>query len=372
MPLFLALLGAFLLYQIQKALYSRYWSKGLTVDINFDRNEVTEGESCALTEVVTNQKALPLPGVHIKFQISRNLRFTKMENTSESDKYYRSDIFALMPWQRITRTLDIAAEKRGYYQLGQLNITSTDLFLEGLMAESQDSVTELYVFPAMADPQKIAVPYKQMTGAYLTNRFFYEDPFEFKGIRPYQSYDTMNKINWKASARTGEWKVNQYHDTVKQEINILLNLESESVWKYYGLLEESIRLALSFLVLFSKQGIPTTLTTNGRDIVTGRPIQVGQGAGPAHITHCSRQLARIDLEQTPGDFTDVLASWKSDNNLAVLISSSQKPELQKAVWKSLGGHDRFSWVVVLHPDMPHQVEGAGAQVCFVEVPYEKR
>ena len=81
---------------------------------------------------------------------------------------------------------------------------------------------------------------------------------------------------------------------------------SESVWKYYGLLEESIRLALSFLVLFSKQGIPTTLTTNGRDIVTGRPIQVGQGAGPAHITHCSRQLARIDLEQTPGDFTDCL------------------------------------------------------------------
>ena len=36
-----------------------------------------------------------------------------------------------------------------------------------------------------------------------------EDPFEYRGIREYQPYDDMRSVNWKATAKTGDLKVNQ-------------------------------------------------------------------------------------------------------------------------------------------------------------------
>ena len=67
----------------------------------------------------------------------------------------------------------------------------------------------------------------------LLNKFIFEDPFEFKGIRNYTTSDPMKKINWSASAKTGELMVNNYYDTTSRHVTIFLDVVNDSVWKRY-------------------------------------------------------------------------------------------------------------------------------------------
>ena len=64
-------------------------------------------------EVVENKKALPLPVLGVKFQVARALHFAKDPNAGVSDFYYRSDVFSVMMFQKITRSLPFLATKRG-------------------------------------------------------------------------------------------------------------------------------------------------------------------------------------------------------------------------------------------------------------------
>src|SRR5699024_4224652 len=73
MTIILLLIGAALIYLIQARLYSHYWRQGLHVAIHFPRQAVVEGENATLVEEITNNKRLPLPILHVKFKISRNL-----------------------------------------------------------------------------------------------------------------------------------------------------------------------------------------------------------------------------------------------------------------------------------------------------------
>ena len=75
----------------------------------------------------------------------------------------------------------------------------------------------------------------------------------------------MNRINWKASARSGSLMVNQHNSAVSGNVCILLDVEDETVWKYEEIHEEGIRLAAAVAESFLSRGIEVGLITNGRD-----------------------------------------------------------------------------------------------------------
>ena len=54
----------------------------------------SRSEQATLTEVIENRKLLPLAYLNVKFQVSRNLVFQNMENTSVSDFNYKNDVFS--------------------------------------------------------------------------------------------------------------------------------------------------------------------------------------------------------------------------------------------------------------------------------------
>ena len=91
--LILLLLAA--LYLLQGFLYDRFWNKGLEVKIAFQEEYATENDTAALTEVVVNDKLLPLPVVEIDFHMDKGLRFVGEANTAVSDRSYRRDVFAM-------------------------------------------------------------------------------------------------------------------------------------------------------------------------------------------------------------------------------------------------------------------------------------
>ena len=70
------------LYVLQVVLYDRLWGKGLEVKTSFQEEYATEDDTAALTEVVVNDKFLPLPVVEIDFHMGKGLRFTDEANLS--------------------------------------------------------------------------------------------------------------------------------------------------------------------------------------------------------------------------------------------------------------------------------------------------
>lgn len=355
MTVFLTLFAVCLLYFIQARYYKKHWTNGLDTQILFQDPAINEGEISAIQEIITNRKALPLTTLQVKFTVSKRLQFTDTENTATTDQNYRNDIFSVMPYEKITRNLQFTGLKRGYYQIKELDLISYDLFLSQKSILPRENKCALYVYPKPADYQTLLIPFRKMMGTILTRRSVFEDPFEFRGIRPYEPYDSLKDVNWKASARTGTLKVNMHNYTASQQVTILLNLFEDSNWHSGLLLEESIRIAASYSELLIGKGIPVRLVSNGIDALSDQEFVLPAGAGPHHIQTLKEGLARISENSNsfpPMDAALEKELLSSDNSdLYILISHSQK-EHALQLYDQLCLKSRGSqWIAPLLSDM---------------------
>ncbi len=351
-------LCAGVLYLLQGWLYEYFWGKNLNADVMFTEHAITEGEIGRIQETIVNAKLLPLPMIRVKFEIDRSLQFEEEGNISISDKCYKNDIFSIMLYQKITRTIPFRGTKRGYYSIEQINLVSTDLFMTATLVGIKSVHTNLFVYPKGVDTKQLLIPYRKVMGTLLTRRYAYEDPFEFRGIRDYQPFDRMQDVNWKASAKTGEWKVNIHDYTTRQEVSLLLNLETESMLEYEELKEESIRIVNSLAEWFLLQGISVGLVSNGRDIETKKELYMVSGSGRNHIDMIREQLARLDLSQECREYGEIITeqinSQKKDT-LYILISTSQREKLQKEFNKLCEKSKGSMWILPLYSNMEERL-----------------
>lgn len=294
---------AFLLMWLQRKIYGKLWTKNLDIRLEFTKKSLFEGEKGELLEIIENGKRLPLPMLKVKFQTDRNLRFTDSQSSKVTDLYYRNDIFQVKGRERIIRKLEFIAAKRGYYRIHNIDLVAADLFLSSEMVESRQTEQYFYVYPAPFISEEFHKSLQQLNGELLTKRHFLEDPFEYRGIREYQPYDDMRSINWKASARTGDLKVNQKNYTALQTIRIFFNIDDTGILKKNTAVEASLRITAGLAAFFLNQGIRTACYGNGRDILNKEPVRIEAGAGSGQLQQIYRALARIDTTQETADFT---------------------------------------------------------------------
>ena len=358
MKMIVMLAVAGILFMLQRYIYAKYWNRNLSVKISFQDKAVLEGEEARMTEVIENRKLLPLAYLNVKIQISRNLLFESMENTSVSDFTYKSDVFTALPHQRITRHLVFTCKKRGYYEITSTDIISSDLLMTNDLATHVPQNTWLYVYPRFIDISALDVPFRKMIGSTITRRFLYEDPFAFRGIRDYTLTDPMNSINWKASARTGKLMVNQYDSTSSQEAVIILNLETETVWVYEQLHEVAIRLALAVATRFLSEAIPTRMVCNGSDCVTNAVAVIPPGSGIMQVNAIAEVLSRVDLTRDVAHCEDQLRLLQSEDlgesPLFVMISNNMSRSLQEE-FAQLSAGCMSLWICPVYPDMELRV-----------------
>ena len=310
-------------FLLQKTLYRRYWSRGLSGTLQFRDSFVYEGDVSSLTEVVTNRNWLPLPALQVSFRVSRNLVFDNIENTSVSDYCYKRDVFTALFYQKIKRELPFRCLARGYYPVGSLNLVAHDLLMTTQFAINIDQNASLYVYPKPLWDDRLEVPFQKIMGTVRMRRLIHEDPYEFRGIREYQPTDPMRAVNWKASARAGELMVDVFHSTSSQEVLVLLDVEDSGVWKHHVLIETAIRLASSLVGRLASQGVPVRLACNGLDQISKNEIAVPAGAGQGQLHAVNRALARIDLTQPAASMEGLLTQTGWGDALAILISLNQ-------------------------------------------------
>lgn len=343
------ILGAFLLVILQEKLYAGWWDKNLSVSLRFSEESAVEGERCVLCEQVENAKLLPLPAMKVKFQVSRHLQFEEADNgSSVTDQYYRNDVLSVRPYMRHVRKLPFLCKKRGFYVINGLDLVAGDLFLSQELVKSFSSDTQLYVYPRPFHGPEFEQTMQKLSGEVLCKRHVLEDPFEYRGIREYSQWDTMRDINWKATARTGELKVNMKNYTAQKAVRIFLNLEDGAIWKQEDLLEISIRMAAGAVEQFLSLGIRTALYTNGPDILTGKPVVLEASSGAGHMESVNRGLARVDLSKGAAPFVKQLGEMvleKRDSAgeiFTIFISVDDQDDFQQLLCEC--EHERMDYV----------------------------
>ncbi|MGB8454563.1 MAG: DUF58 domain-containing protein [Anaerocolumna sp.] len=349
-----AMSGAFLLYLLQNYLYHKYWSKNLSVALSFSEDAVIEGEELVLYETVLNKKLLPLPILKVKFMTSKYLNFLDTNNSIVTDNYYRNDLISIMMYQKLTRSLTFQCTHRGYYTIDNVDMVCSDMFISFEAVANCDMDIHLFVYPKPVDLVKFQAPFQKMLGTILTKRFMNEDPFEFRSIREYQSYDTLKSVNWKASAKTGSLKVNVNDYTSKQQVKIFINIESDSIWKHEDLQEESIRIAATFASAFIEQGIPASIYTNARDIITHDILNIPAGSGINHAKTINEVLSRMDSAQAVPAFVPTIQDeciHSFDSDYIIVISFYQKEDLQQLLSSCIDTRTDFSWIIPTNHDV---------------------
>lgn len=347
-------------------LFHRFWNRGLSVKVFFAKDQIEEGQSVILKEQIENRKAMPLLTLTVKFKLDRNLAYVDTVNTRRTDNQYRNDCISVLAHQRVTRCFEVVGTKRGYYQIGDVDITAADFLFRKMYMDRAENHAALYVYPLRSRLARLDEMFHLMYGEYLTNRLIQEDPFAFKGIRDYAPTDPMGKINWKSTARTGSLKVNQFFNTTNQQLTIFLNMDGKKIPRYEALLEESIRIARNFIEAFLQKGIPVILISNGVDQLTGHEVFWQEDSGSVPIGSYLKQLARIKLQGGIRPMEHLLQEQTRlgqgmSSGMSLLISAEQSKELAEA-YEDYAGTGPASWLIPIHEEMErYRRETAGSR-----------
>lgn len=227
--------------------------KSLTGIYWIDKPVVEKGDEVNVTYKVYNEKIFPIPYLEIKDEVPAGLH-----------KEGRiGGVHFLSPYECIKITKKLKCNRRGNYELGNLQVQIGDIF--GFITRKaivKDSI-HLTVYPKVRPIEKFAITGRESFGKLSSTQKYNEDYSSIKDIRKYQPGDSMKRINWKVSAKKGELHVKNYDYSSKVNIQVYLDFQLD---KYYhdkeALVEEkAVECCVSIINHALKQSIDTTLIT---------------------------------------------------------------------------------------------------------------
>jgi uncharacterized protein (DUF58 family) len=177
---------------------------------------------------------------------------------------------------------------RGYYQIGPLVLETGDLF--GLHRRYRVATEPHYllVYPRVVPLEGYDITSRRPIGEVkLTHRLF-EDPTRIAGVREYQAGDPLNRIHWRASARTGQLHCKIYEPTTVAGSTILLDFHKAGYHQQGEPFrsELAVTTAVSLAHALYLMGQQVGLVTNSRDAADRIRLEGWQG------DHRTRTAAR--------------------------------------------------------------------------------
>ena len=294
-----------------RKLYAKNTLKNLDLSISISKTRVLEGDQLVITEVLTNNKWLPLPWVSAKFQTSKHLQFGQA--ISDTDAYYRNDLFHILMHQKITRRLPFVCTRRGFYTIDKVELSAWDMLMEDKSIRKYDHHISLTVYPNPLPPRELGILNTYLYGQSPTTIPINPDPFTFAGIREYAPGDAMKAINFKASAKGMGLMVNVWDFANTRQVVIVLDAKRYSINYHEYLEERAIKIAAS--ILEYKKGVPIKLVTNGASQCpqkSAKPIET-----LAYLDFTNQEIE--DLDFTPDNNTEywLITPYYSKTNQAL-------------------------------------------------------
>jgi uncharacterized protein (DUF58 family) len=200
------------------------------------------------------------------------------------------------PYQTLSRRYDVTARRRGIYTVEPARVSSGDPFgifnRAGMVGERQ----EITVYPNVYTPEEIGLPFREVLGDAVPDRALLDDPSLIAGSREYRPGDPLNRVHWKATARTGSLSVRVHDPSTSANLMIILNLNT-SAHAWHGVdtdrMEAAIDAAASFAMWALDRGYPIGIRSNGAIGQSSVAPRVPSGASPRQASILLDHLARL-------------------------------------------------------------------------------
>jgi uncharacterized protein (DUF58 family) len=246
-------------------LLARSWAAGLKAERACDRETAEVGDSVAVAITLTNQSALPVPWVLLEDMLPAKAIVETRARLRVRKK--RLKLAMLAGKGQTTLRYEIEFKARGYYQIGPLVLETGDLFGLHRRYVVGTAPNFVLVYPQVVPLEGYELASRRPVGEIrLTHRLF-EDPTRIAGVRPYEAGDPLNRVHWRATARTGVLHCKLYEPSSIAGASILLDFH-EAGYPNSGepfRSELAVTTAASLAHTLYQLGHQVALVSNARD-----------------------------------------------------------------------------------------------------------
>jgi uncharacterized protein (DUF58 family) len=244
---------------------TRNWAESLAASRECNRLTADVGDAVAVVVHLQNTGRWPVAWALLEDLLPREALMFEPPRLRLTGS--RLQLTMLRSRGRKTMLYQVTPTRRGYYQLGPLVLETGDLF--GLHRRYR-VLTEphfLMVLPKVLPLAGYDVSSKRPIGEVRMTYRLYEDPTRISGVRAYERGDPLNRVHWRATARTGELHSKVYEPSTVAGATILLDFHSASHDRKHEphRSELAITAAASIANAVYLMGQQIGLVTNGRD-----------------------------------------------------------------------------------------------------------
>jgi len=348
-----ALLGVMLVSRY----LSRQWIENLSATRECNRLTAQLGDTVAVVVTIGNQGGLPVPWILLEDSLPRDALIQRPPRIKVDGR--RFGIMQLGIGGQKSLLYQITFRMRGYYQIGPLLLESGDLF--GLHRRYR-IVTEpryVLVYPRVVPLDNYNISSRRPIGEVRMAHRLFEDPTRISGVRPYQQGDALNRIHWRATARTGELHSKTYEPSSIAGATFLLDFHRD----VYDARGEPHRSDLAVTAVASlanavyHMGQQIGLVTNARD-AADRIREEGfrrefrnrsaarEGVG---MSECSERLRPVVLEAGRG-----AAQFQQIIEMLARLELTDGLSFPQLVSETSSRMPRDASIVAVLPDVPEE------------------
>jgi uncharacterized repeat protein (TIGR01451 family) len=246
-------------------LLARSWINNLKATRECDRTTAEVGDTLSVTVTVRNQGPLPVPWVLLEDLLPAKALLESRARLRVRKK--RAKLAMLWGGGETILEYQVEFKMRGYYQVGPLVLEGGDLF--GLHRRYVVGTEPHFVlvYPKVLPLEGYDLASRRPVGEVrLTHRLF-EDPTRIAGVRQYEAGDPLNRVHWRATARTGLLHSKIYEPSTIAGGTVVLDFHQAgypSRSEPYRS-ELAITAAASLAYALYQMGQQVGLLTNGRD-----------------------------------------------------------------------------------------------------------
>ena len=341
-----------IIFQLTRFFADR-WAASVTVERQVTHSELQIGESMAVGLRLNNMSRYFIPWLFAEDLLSK--RVISQPNRALEVTGYPAKLYFFRSNQNSLMTYQIKAVRRGYFQLGPTILETGDLLGLHRKYRVASEPQFILVLPKLIALQGMSIASRRPMGDLHVNDRAMEDPTQMVGIREYRAGDSLNRIHWRATARTGKLHTRIFQPTCIQGAMLVLDMHSATNPDRNEPVRTdlAVTMAASLAHTLYLMNQPFGLISNGRDAADRvrqmrlekdfsdrdsvranvemnakstrlRPVVVDARSGPEQFAEVHRTLAR--LERTDGlRFTDLMMETQNrlSRQLSVLVFVQQ-------------------------------------------------
>ncbi len=189
--------------------------RGLKGTVQIPKDSLYIGDQISIGYRLENRSVFYVPFLEVQSAISRRLTGTMdpPEITSMDSKSH------------FVRGQSVTLKRRGYYELGDIEITLRDVFRLFSFKKRIASEAALMVYPEVINLSSFEISASQQLGELRVFDPAFEDKSRIASLRGYQDGDSMKRVHWSMTAKKGEVIVKNYENRGDTYVAVIVDNE---------------------------------------------------------------------------------------------------------------------------------------------------